>query len=106
QNFKPALTTNGNEMRLRKIHINYDNLTPTNIFGGPTNLWMASQTNFMEWNPTTFFTNVAQRFIDQALDRTTVPNNYLLGGVFVGTNFALNNIQVYPTNQYTPTLHR
>jgi hypothetical protein len=106
--FKPAIGLNGDELRFAKISLNYDNLTATNNLLTPTNALVASPTNFLQWEPIVFFTNVAQRLIEQELDRT-IPTNYSLGGIFVGTNFALTNIQVYPTNLYTlcsPTLHR
>ena len=42
-------------------------------------------------SPTDFFTNVAARLLKSELGQL---------------NLDLNNIQVYPTNQYTPSVHR
>ncbi|MFN7140350.1 MAG: hypothetical protein ACK4UN_13520, partial [Limisphaerales bacterium] len=83
-----------------KIHLNYNNLTPVN--------GIASQTNFLSWTPISFFTNAAEALIRQSLiplRTNNVLTNYYLGGV-VRTNFNLTNIMVYPTNEYTPAVHR
>ncbi|MBA4148566.1 MAG: hypothetical protein H0X66_10670 [Verrucomicrobia bacterium] len=82
-----------------KIHLNYDNFT-----NNPPNL-LASQTNFIPWKPLSFFTNAAEALIQKSLIRADAVNHYI-GGLPVGTNFNLTNIMVYPTNQYTPTVHR
>lgn len=67
-------------------------------------------TNFMAWEPTLFFTNVAIRLLVDAGYTVGAPNstsnllvtNYTVTGVLV-TNL---NIQVWPTNLYTPSVHR
>ncbi len=76
-----------------QMNLNYDNLTYTNVQG------RASATNFVTWEerdkvanqPTglAFFTNAAARLFASA-----------------GFNFNITNIQLYPTNYYTPSVHR
>jgi hypothetical protein len=66
-----------------KINLNYDNLARRNAAG------IASATNFYAWRPLDFFTNTANRLLANA-----------------GYNFTVTNIQVYPTNFYTPSVHR
>ncbi len=66
-----------------KMNLNYDNL---NIFG---NQEVPSVTNFNPWIPVVFFTNAANRLLASA-----------------GYAFDVNNIQIYPTNNYTPNVHR
>lgn len=66
-----------------KINLNYDNLVLTNSQG------IASATNFYAWDPGAFFTNTAAKLLADA-----------------GYKFAITNIQVWPTNYYTPGVHR
>ncbi|HVV73220.1 MAG TPA: hypothetical protein VHI52_17235, partial [Verrucomicrobiae bacterium] len=66
-----------------KINLNYDNLVRTNALG------ISSSTNFAPWRPMDFFTNAANTLLANA-----------------GYNFTITNIQVYPTNYYTASVHR
>jgi hypothetical protein len=68
---------------LAKINLNYDNLVQTNVQG------IASATNLFEWRPIDFFTNTANALLANA-----------------GYKFTVTNIQVYPTNLYTPSVQR
>jgi len=70
-----------------KMNLNYDNLVQSR--GG-----VIGVTNYLPWQPTDFFMNAANRMLTNA-----------------GFKFALNGnaatgIQVYPTNLYTPSVHR
>jgi hypothetical protein len=51
-------------------------------------------TNFLPWNPVQFFTNAAMRLLADAGYDTNVVNKGQL------------HIQIYPTNYYTPSVHR
>ncbi|HEY5915273.1 MAG TPA: hypothetical protein VJA21_32225, partial [Verrucomicrobiae bacterium] len=66
-----------------KMNLNYDNLVRTNFNG------IASETNLYPWDPAAFFTNAANRLLADA-----------------GYKFTVTNIQVWPTNYYTPGVHR
>ena len=66
------------------MNLNYDNLVQSNSITG-----VRSVTNFIPWRPIDFFTNAADRLLA----------NY-------GYNFTTANIQLWPTNQYTPSVHR
>jgi hypothetical protein len=66
-----------------KINLNYDNKVQANVRG------IVSATNFFTWRPTDFFTNAAAMLLTNA-----------------GFTLSLNNLQVYPTNFYTPSVHR
>jgi len=66
-----------------KMNLNYDNLVLTNSQG------IASATNFVSWRPMPFFTNAANALLANA-----------------GYNFGITNIQIYPTNFYTASVHR
>ena len=66
-----------------KIHLNYRNMDP---YG---NISMGLVTNYQSWAPVQFFTNVANRMLAQA-----------------GYTFDVSTIQLYPTNYYTPSVHR
>ena len=61
-----------------KINLNYSNDFRVNV----------APTNFVPWTPIGFFTNTAER---------------LLRGQYA---FGHTNIQIYPTNAYTPGVHR
>lgn len=66
-----------------KINLNYDNMVQVNGRG------IASATNFFSWKPVDFFTNAAAMLLTNA-----------------GFTLSLNNLQIYPTNFYTPSVHR
>jgi len=66
-----------------KINLNYDNLVRTNAQG------IVSATNFFPWRAMDFFTNTANALLANA-----------------GYNFTITNIQIYPTNFYTASVHR
>jgi hypothetical protein len=66
-----------------KINLNYDNMVQANARG------IVSATNFIPWRPVDFFTNTAAMLLTNA-----------------GFTLSLNNLQVYPTNFYTPSVHR
>jgi hypothetical protein len=66
-----------------KVNINYRNV---NAIGAVV---PDLTTNFLPWEPTAFFTNVADRLLLNA-----------------GYNFTTTNIQVWPTNYYTPAVHQ
>lgn len=78
-----------------KININYDN-RPFN-----TN-------KFQEWTPRDFVITVANRLFE-LLRQTNYINNspvYLIGDTTVRPDFCATNIMLWPTNEYTPTIHR
>jgi hypothetical protein len=77
------LGTDSAPERANKINLNYDNLVQKNALG------VSSATNFFPWQPADFFTNVANALLANA-----------------GYNFSITNIPVYPTNYYTPSVHR
>ena len=66
-----------------KINLNYRNVDSTGAV--VPNL----ATNFEDWTPLQFFTNVADRMLANA-----------------GFTLAVTNIPLWPTNFYTPSLHR
>lgn len=66
-----------------KINLNYDNRVQPNVRG------IVSATNFFLWKPVDFFTNTASMLLTNA-----------------GFTLSLTNLQVYPTNFYTPSVHR
>jgi hypothetical protein len=70
-----------------KINLNYDNKVQSNRFTG-----LISATNFLGWRAVDFFTNTAQRLIENA--------------GYNPTNVSVNYIQLYPTNMYTPSIHQ
>jgi hypothetical protein len=67
-----------------RMNLNYDNLVQANNFTG-----VKSVTNFFGWRPVDFFTNAANRLFASS-----------------GLNFDTTRIQIYPTNYYTPSIHR
>ena len=77
------LTTDSAPEPPGKINVNYDNKVKRNVLG------MVSETNFFEWQPVDFFTNAANMLLTNA-----------------GFALSLTNLQVYPTNFYTPSVHR
>lgn len=90
-----------------KININYVNDPTLNT----------ANTNFVEWTPIQFFTNVAARLIRDNLVHPTNANGTVNTNVFyifnttnaanlVRPNFNFDNIQIYPTNEYTAPVHR
>jgi hypothetical protein len=74
-----------------RMNLNYNNLAKFDRAGDLDVDGRASATNFVPWLPTgiDFFTNAAAR---------------LLAGA--GFTFGITNIQLYPTNCYTPSVHR
>jgi hypothetical protein len=78
-----------------KININYDDRMQFNPFGS------ASATNLYSWSSTNFFRVVADRLLrdqmrwERANGFTNLPDD-----------IACTNIAIYPTNYYTPALHR
>jgi hypothetical protein len=68
----------------RRMNLNYDNLVQANNITG-----VKSVTNFFDWKPIDFFTNAANRLFASA-----------------GLNFDATRIQIWPTNYYTPSVHR
>jgi len=66
-----------------KLNLNYDNKVQTNSRG------IVSATNFFAWQPVDFFTNAANMLLTNA-----------------GLKLSVTNLQVYPTNFYTPSVHR
>jgi hypothetical protein len=66
-----------------KINLNYDNKVQANVRG------IVSATNFIPWRPVDFFTNAAAMLLTNA-----------------GFTLSLNNLPIYPTNYYTPSVHR
>lgn len=69
-----------------KINLNYDNRVQSNLLG------VVHSTNFFGWRPIDFFTNTAQRLIENA--------------GYNRSNISIHYIQVYPTNFYTPSIHQ
>jgi hypothetical protein len=67
-----------------KINLNY-----LNVDTNSGNVIPNYATNFISWTPIQFFTNVANRLLANA-----------------GFTFTTANIQVYPTNYYTASVHR
>ncbi len=86
-------------MRRLKINLNFDNIVRTNLATG-----LASETNFFAWAPTNFFRVVADRLIQ--LNKTVAGGRTFLGTNEVRPNLSITNIMLYPTNEYTATLHR
>ena len=76
-----------------KINLNYANVD-TNTGAIVPNL----ATNFTPWQPVQFFTNAAARMLADAGYGTNIVE--VVGGV------ARVHIQIYPTNYYTPSVHR
>ncbi len=71
----------------QKMNLNYDNLVRVNAAG------VASATNFYNWRPLDFFTNAADLMLRSATNL----------GIF---GLSTTNIPIYPTNYYTPAVHR
>ena len=74
-----------------KINLNYLNDPAVNAVGQV----------LTNWSPIAFFTNVADRLIRDAVKGT---NRF--AGRLIPNGFSITNIPVYPTNHYTPALHR
>ncbi|MEW6303613.1 MAG: hypothetical protein AB1705_09095 [Verrucomicrobiota bacterium] len=62
-----------------KVHLNYDNVN-------------THQTNFVEWAPTNFFRETAERLLSGSFGFSLVVQS--------------NKIQLYPSNQYSAAVHR
>lgn len=75
-----------------KINLNWDNRDLRNVAGYGTNRTAA---HLVDWEPLAFFTNVASRM--------------LRSQAFIGSDsrlISLNNIRVWPTNDYDGAVHR
>jgi len=81
----PQLGTDSGPEPAGKMNLNYDNLVQSSV-GLPH---VVSATNFISWRPLDFFVNAANRLLASA-----------------GYTFTVTNIQIYPTNYYTPSVHR
>lgn len=82
-----------------KININYDNREST------TNM-------YKEWSARDFVIAAANRMFDvlrvtnqTRLPDGTVTNIIAIGDTIVRQNFSATNIQIYPFNEFTPTVH-
>ena len=86
-----------------KMNLNYDNLVQANAQG------IRSATNFIPWRPVDFFTNAAIRLLMNAgyTVGSTNPGRFVFPNLLVNRS-GTNNIQImiYPTNLYTPAVHR
>jgi hypothetical protein len=87
-----------------KINVNYANVDANG------NIVPNMETNYLPWNPQQFFTNVAPRLLTNYFG---APVNFSQANnlVCLTTNAAGNvnlqfHIQIYPTNYYTPAVHR
>ena len=81
-----------------KINLNYDNLVRTNGQG------LSSGTNFMAWLPEVFFTNAAMKLMTNA--GFTVGQGYTNLLVQDNRGTMRFQIEVWPTNYYSPSVHR
>jgi hypothetical protein len=83
-----------------KVNVNYVNVDANG------NIVPNLETNYASWVPIQFFTNVAPRLLTNYFGIPAKVN----GGtnlVCYGPNGALQfNIEIYPTNYYTPAVHR
>jgi hypothetical protein len=79
-----------------RMNINYDNLVKVN----PTN-GVKSATNFFSWDPTDFFVNASYRLLTNA--GYTFP---MLSNMSRTAGMPTTGIMIYPTNFYTPSVHR
>ena len=70
-----------------KLNLNYKN-TDTN-----GNIVPGMETNLIAWTPVDFFTNAANRMLGQITNQ-------------IGYPLSAANIPLYPTNYYTPAVHR
>lgn len=80
-----------------RINLNYDNLVQVKQYPDPANptgptISTVAATNFLPWRPIDFFTNTANRLLANA------------GYDPAGLN--IDEIQIYPTNSYTPSVHQ
>ncbi len=119
-----------------KLNLNYNNLAdlrdagvlPLLLTNGLVDVngqarWLAANpvaqtnwfhaTNLVSWTPVTFFTNAAARlFAGAQLPFYTLNaagfgvTNFIVGDTLVSPAFAVTNIHLWPTNEYTPTVHR
>ena len=87
-----------------KINLNYVNDPKLNVV----------PTNFVEWTPLQFFTNVAERLFRENLVAQVVSpgvTNYFMFNTndpanLVHAGFSYTNIQIYPINEYSAPVHR
>lgn len=98
-----------------RLHLNYDNRLDLRADGGaikPGTDVGYHTTNLVAWEPVAFFTNAAAgMFASLQAPRAHLQNgiiytNDFIGDTLVNTGFAINRIMVYPTNEYSPTIHR
>jgi hypothetical protein len=82
-----------------KLNLNYDNL----VYVNPTN-GIRSATNFHSWAPADFFVNASYRLLTNA--GYTFPLLSNLSGYTAKSRLPTNGIMVWPTNLYTPSVHR
>jgi hypothetical protein len=65
-------------------------------------------TNLVPWTPLGFFTNAADLMLKASIitniDRGVT--NYLIGDTLVRPDISVTNIELYPTNEYTSSVHR
>src|SRR5204863_9936204 len=83
-----------------KIHLNYQNVDANGI------IVPNAATNFIPWNPTQFFTNVAIRLLANAGYTVGTPGSPT--NLLVLDNQGRTNLQIpiSYTNYYTPSVHR
>jgi hypothetical protein len=87
-----------------KMNLNWDNLVQSNQFTG-----VKSATNFIPWRAVDFFTNAAIRLLTSAGYAVGAnPAPFAAWTNILAVNSGVTNIQimVYPTNFYTPSVHR
>ena len=81
-----------------RMNLNYDNLVQYSNNVAP------SATNFIPWRPVDFFVNAANRLLTNA--GYTFPPLVAISDNATAFNFASQGIEVWPTNCYTPSVHR
>jgi hypothetical protein len=77
-----------------KMNVNYDNLDPfVTVVGGNTITNAPASTNFMAWQPLSFFTNAADRLLRLYTTNwfRTNPSNYLFTYYGIATNYYYAN---------------
>jgi len=82
-----------------RIHLNYDNRLEfdSRLEGArPDPRWGSFTTNFVEWDPSGFFTNAADAIL-KLYYPPIAPGNPLI---------SITNLAIWPTNLYVPTVHR
>ena len=78
-----------------KLNLNYLNVDTNTGVVVPN-----AETNYVSWTPIQFFTNVASRLLANMASQPEFSREF-------GTNSVrITNIMVWPTNDYTPAVHR